>query len=296
MLRKATLLTLILLALAVSANDWSPSLRIALQATASPNPTVHPRPFAFVDENLIAEVTLGYYWTGESRQPQSRMKEFRLPRDWAKSIVFELRDEQGRALDVEAKPLRFDDTTRIASGTRVSATFDLGVLPPGDYTVDVRMAAPLKAPTAKTWVAIRRGNEDRITRHAYLLRTLQRPGISPAAYRDTLLALVQYEPSNAELHERLADAAAERGAFDEARQRYTRAAEIVSARETAWRKNHPEEKGPDFETYRQRLVAIRDAVSDSTSGRVKVVITWSAEQKQYQIFDRSSGRLLRTLK
>ena len=294
MRRLSIIIALVIMPVICRGSDWTVSLRVVLNVTVSQDPKIQPRPFVFVSENLRANVSLGYYWTGEG--DENSRQSLALPAEWWRGIQFEVRDDSGASLPVRSELVQADPTTAVAPNSRVTAIFDLGVFSAGNYTMAVRYGTDLPVETRadKTWFAVRRGDEDTVTRRTYLHHKIASRNTTDQDRRGALRELAGLEPLNADVRERLADVAAMDGDFDAARELYAQAVKIVETNKANWKGRN--EVGVDFDSYLNRLRAVQQVTTKYRPADVRINIEWNIHEKQYHIIDRRTGQRKQIIK
>lgn len=193
----------------------------------------------FIDERLIASVKLDVYALPQKPSTHAYLHELQRlsEQTWWQKLDWRIRDTQGGTRAVHAqlmKASRRERTDTTVPTVSYRADFDLGVLPSGDYTVQVAMEG---LESGRFPLAVRTGREPEV-RDVYLLEKA-RKSRDWSEFKSLQLERVRLDPTKAGALLELAHRSLEFGTLDETHAYFDRAATTMERNIAEWAKVNP---------------------------------------------------------
>lgn len=291
------MLAFLLLSFSPSAvGAWMTFLRVdTLEAHPSLDAKAQAGPLFFTEEDARVVLTFGSSWSSESDVPTPERK-FSLDRNWWNQIRWDLRDAKGDRIEISPRPLRVPTSAvQVSIGTPAKASFSLGTLAAGHYTLSVTRDSL----TAKVPFVVVRGDENVVVRRSYVRWKTSDSSLSYPAKKEFLLELAQLEPKIAFAYEKLGDLAALAGHPADAISAYDEAIQIVRQRKADWSaqsESHTEGRS-EFDKYIRKMSTLRTELPRllAAQNNVKLHIEAPNGEKVYRFVNARTGRVVKVI-
>lgn len=259
---------------------------------------------AFTDAPTVANVKLDVYALPQLPSTAQHLEQLQKlsPKTWWQELSWSVRDTSGNAREVKPKllsasirrrgpdaPSEADRDTSVEC-TSYDATFDLGALPPGDYSVQVGVRGLKSAPFP---LAVRTGREPEV-RDVYL-QEKARAARTWEEFKAIELERIRLDPTRAAALLDLAQRSLESGTLEETNDYFDRAATTMERNLRAWAEKNPADarmQAPAVETSVRQIRALQRQLPEYFRHRAEWRVTTDATGK-YLIVTRDSNRVVR---
>ncbi|MGH9456655.1 MAG: hypothetical protein ACRD2J_03335 [Thermoanaerobaculia bacterium] len=263
---------------------------------------------AFTDDPIVATVKLDVYALPQLPSTRKHLEALQsLSADtWVERLRWDVRDAiSGDAVDVHPRVMSSSLRDRGPSAESPSdrdtsvpcssyeARFDLGALPPGDYTVRVAVEG---LESAAFPLAVRAGTEPEV-RDVYLQKRA-RKATAWSEFERLQLERLRLDPTKAAALVELAERALVDGSLEEATLYFSRAADVMEANLERWAQVNPEDakrQEPGVRRQVTQMRRLRDVLPEYFAHRPEWAIAIDPQTGGYVIRSRPSGNVIREI-
>ncbi len=259
----------------------------------------------FADEPLLATVSLDVYAVPQLPSTRAHLEALqKLSVDsWWQHLRWDVRDASGHAVDVSPRLMRSGNRKRGPGATELAnrdtavacssyeAVFDLGPLPPGDFSVTVRVEGLESAPFP---VGVRSGTEPEVREFYFAQKA--RMTSEWSEYKELQLERLRLDPTKAAALMELAERALVSGTEEEAAAYLERAADSMERNLAAWARVNPEDARQQAPSVAHRVAqmrALRAELADLFAHRDVWVIATDPVTGNYVIRSKRDGKMIR---
>jgi len=259
---------------------------------------------AFTDEALVASVKLDVFAVPRLPSTRAHLDELQQlsPRTWWQELAWDVRTAAGARQQVRprlmASPMRqrgpnARDRDPSAGVASYEASFDIGRLPPGDYSVRLSVHG-LESPRFP--LSVRTGQEPEV-RDVYLQEQARKAN-EWTEFRAIELERVRLDPTKAAALVDLAHRSLESGTLEETTAYFERASKIMEQNLSDWAKVNPadaKKQAPSVQTMVTQIRALQHVLPDYFAHRKEWRVSIDPATGRYVIASRDTSKVVRAV-
>ena len=262
----------------------------------------------FTDEPLVAKVHLDVYTLPQLPASSTHLADLRrLSRTtWWQHLTWRIKNDSGRLVDIRPKVLsaavrergpearNAADRDASVACTSYEGAFELGPLPPGNYSIgaDVEGVEAAAFP-----LAVRTGSEPEV-RDVYL-QEKARQARNWSQFKSLELERIRLDPTKAAALLDLAHRSLDFGTLEETNAYFDRAARTMQQNVEAWAKLNSADAAkqrPQVDKTVKEIRALQNVLPEYFENRTNWRVTLDAGSGQYVITTRDTNRVVRVVR